>query len=159
MVAESLANMRVGGKEANSANLQNCSQEQAAKKLNVSPGSVATARKVKQKAEPEVRKAVEDGKLSLNAAAQIADLPKEQQKKVMKDPRPDRAVKKLARQNKEKKLAAKQMALPEKRYGLFMAGALCVPRLPFRHIPNARYGELSQLIVAEDGVDDLGEEP
>lgn len=121
LVAESLANMQVGGKEANSANLHNCSQSDAAKKLNVSTRSVATARAIKQTAEPEVVQAVQDGKISLNAAAAIAKLPKQDQHKVMKDDRPDRAVKKVVRQNREQELSVKQSALPEKKYGVIYA--------------------------------------
>lgn len=66
---------------------------------------MATARKVKQNAVPEVIKAIDNGHLSLNAAWKIADLPKAEKKKVMQDARPGVAVKKVARQKKEKALA------------------------------------------------------
>lgn len=62
-----LANMVVGGKEANSANLQNCppvSQAQAANLLQVSPRSVATAARIERDAPPEVFQAVQAGALS-----------------------------------------------------------------------------------------------
>jgi multidrug efflux pump subunit AcrB len=62
MVAESLANMKVGRNwDDNSANLQNKASQADAKKLNVSPRSVATARVVKQTAEQEVVQAIEEG--------------------------------------------------------------------------------------------------
>lgn len=127
MVAESLANMKVGEFTGNqhvaSANLQTpkVSQSDAAKKLNVSTRSVATARAIKQNAEPEVVQAVQDGKISLNAAAAIAKLPKKDQKQVMQDDRPDKAVKKIARQKKEQELSKKQAALPAKKYGVIYA--------------------------------------
>ena len=57
MVAASLANLVVGGKETNSANLQNCapvSRSSAAEILQVSPRSVATASKVERSAPAEV---------------------------------------------------------------------------------------------------------
>jgi N6-adenosine-specific RNA methylase IME4 len=124
-VAENLANIQNGGdrRSDQSANLQSgrVSQADAAKKLNVSTRSVATARVVKQKAEPEVVKAVEDGNLSLNAAAKIAELSKKEQAAVMADPAPEKAVKKVARANKEKELAAKQTALPDAKYGVIYA--------------------------------------
>lgn len=61
MIAESLANMPLGGYVFRCANLhtEKSSREDAAKKLKVSPRSVSTARKIKQNATPEVRKAVE----------------------------------------------------------------------------------------------------
>ena len=74
-VAVRLANMVVGGKEANSANLQNCppvSQTQAATILQVSPRSVATAARIERDAPPEVFQAVQSGALSLNLAAAVA---------------------------------------------------------------------------------------
>jgi len=46
VVAAKIANMVVGSKEANSANLQNCSQAQAAELFNVSTRSMADAVKV-----------------------------------------------------------------------------------------------------------------
>jgi|WetSurMetagenome_2_1015567.scaffolds.fasta_scaffold00348_19 hypothetical protein len=60
-IAARIANMTVGGKEANSANLQNCtpvSQTQAAEMLNVSPRLVASAKKVEEKGIPELSTAV-----------------------------------------------------------------------------------------------------
>ena len=69
MVAASLANMVVGGKETNSANLHNCepvSQTAAAELLQVSPRSVATAAKVERTAPAEVIEAVKAGNISLN---------------------------------------------------------------------------------------------
>ena len=73
-VAAKLANMTVGGKETNSANLQNCaqvSQSDAAKMLNVSTRSVSDAAKVIHNAAPELVKAMDEGRASVSAAAAL----------------------------------------------------------------------------------------
>lgn len=125
LVAERLANIKNGENQHTmkdwSANLPSLSQDGAAKKLNVSPRSIRTAKVVRQKAAPEVISAIEEGALSLNAAAKIAALSKADQKTVMKDDRPEHAVKKIARRKKEQDLAAKQKALPSKKYGVIYA--------------------------------------
>lgn len=76
MVAASLANMVVGGKETNSANLPNCSpvsQSDAAQLLQVSTRAVTTAAKVERSAPTEVVEAAKAGNISLNMAAQVAN--------------------------------------------------------------------------------------
>jgi chemotaxis protein histidine kinase CheA len=67
MVATKLATLLQGEKKTD-AGIQASSQIEAAEKLNVSRDSVQKARKVKQKATPEVVAAVESGTMSLNAA-------------------------------------------------------------------------------------------
>lgn len=122
LVADSLSNLKDGQRADQAAQIcAPVSQEAAAQKLNVSRRSVQTARVVKQTAAPEVVKAVEDGKLSLNAAAAIAKLPEHDQQKVMADDRPDRAIKKVARDRRERELSDKQAALPSKKYGVIYA--------------------------------------
>lgn len=109
MVAAKLANMPRGGDGSNqhgskSANLQisatpvdagfevanagvanlhlripGISQVEAASLLNVSPRSVATAKKVEEQAEPELVEAVASGQVSVSAAAVITELPPETQ--------------------------------------------------------------------------------
>ena len=59
------------------------SQGEAAKLLNVSQRTVATAKKVLTEAAPEVAQAVEDGRLSVSLAAKAAELPKEDQAKIV----------------------------------------------------------------------------
>ena len=81
MVAANLANMVVGGKEANSANLPNCqpvSQSVAAQLLQVSTRAVTSAAKVKRSAPAEVVEAVKNGNISLNMAAQVAEMSDEE---------------------------------------------------------------------------------
>lgn len=88
MVAASLANMQRGGDRPSQndsnfehANLhnRNVSQPQAAELLQVSPRSVATAAKVERTAPQEVIEAVKSGGMSLNLAAQVSELEKEDQ--------------------------------------------------------------------------------
>ncbi len=83
-VAGKIANMVVGGKEANSANLQNSiSQSDAAELLNVSVRSVAAAKRVIDDGAPELLTAVEQGRVSVSAAADVATLPKQQQSEIV----------------------------------------------------------------------------
>jgi hypothetical protein len=78
LVASRLANMVVGGKETNSANLQDCkpiSRADAARLLNVSERTVASAAKVRDDASRELVAAVERGQIAVSAAEKIARLP------------------------------------------------------------------------------------
>ncbi|MBA8799147.1 ParB-like chromosome segregation protein Spo0J [Agrobacterium sp. RC10-4-1] len=70
MVASKLETMKHGrpGKDAN----LHVSRDDAAKMLNVSPRSVATAKQVQKTGVPELVKAVEEGAVSVSAAAVIA---------------------------------------------------------------------------------------
>lgn len=81
MVAAAIANMAQGERTdvEPSANLQKVSQSQAAEMLNVSPRTVAAAVKVRDEAAPELVHAVESGKVSVSAAADVATLPKAEQ--------------------------------------------------------------------------------
>ena len=56
------------------------SQDDAAKLMNVSARSVRSAKVVLEKAEPEVIKAVEQGRVAVKRAVEIADLPAEEQR-------------------------------------------------------------------------------
>lgn len=78
MIAHSLERMNHGGdrkSENQDANLH-VDRQQAAEMLNVSPRSVATAAMVEREAPEEVSQAVKAGAMSLNLAAQVAELPK-----------------------------------------------------------------------------------
>jgi N6-adenosine-specific RNA methylase IME4 len=101
MVAAKLANMAVGGREANSANLQNCSQADAASRLNVSTRTVASAAAVQSGAIPELQTAVERGNVSVSAAADVATLPEEQQREIVA--RGEREILEAARQIRARK--------------------------------------------------------
>lgn len=101
MAASKLANMPQGYRRdvEHSANLQKVapslptfepefpkaapvSQSEAARLLNVSPRTVATAKKVQEEAPQEVVKAVEAGHISVSLAAQVAELPDDVQAEV-----------------------------------------------------------------------------
>lgn len=109
-VAAKLANMKRTDTLAQnrSANLQNgeapLSQAQAAQMLNVSERSVATAKKVIDNAAPELIQAVEDGEVSVSAAADVSGLPKEEQAATVAEG-PD-AVKAKAREVREARAAS-----------------------------------------------------
>lgn len=91
MVAADLANLPrgAGGHTGNRENAEgnpkgpigtpSATVSEAAEKLKVGKRSVKRARKVKEKATPEVSQAVRDGKVSVTKAAQIADKPIEEQ--------------------------------------------------------------------------------
>ena len=82
MVAAKLANMPSHRPDNNSANLQT-SQSKAAELLNVSTRTVAAATKVKDEGAEELVAAVEQGRVSVSAAATIAEAPKDQQREIV----------------------------------------------------------------------------
>jgi ParB-like chromosome segregation protein Spo0J len=82
-------------------------QTEAAKMLNVSVDSVQFARKVQEQGTPELARAVEEGKVSVSAAASIVDQPPEVQREVVAQPNVKKAVSELRKSVLE---AAKQGA-------------------------------------------------
>jgi hypothetical protein len=58
----------------------------------VSREMINATRKVKEKAEPELREAVRRGRIGVQDAAKVADLPSEQQKAIAASPKPRRAA-------------------------------------------------------------------
>jgi ParB-like chromosome segregation protein Spo0J len=105
MVAAKLANLKDGQTKAAAQICAPVSQEDAAERLKVSRRSVQSATKVKNDAIPEVIQAVERGDLTVSTAAEIAELPQAEQRKVA-------ASGKLAIQTKAKKLRANWMKRP-----------------------------------------------
>ena len=87
MVAGKLANMNRTDTliQNRGANLPNGSvtNATAAELLNVSERSVKTARKVRDKADESLVEAVESGTVSVSAAADVADLPKQEQAEIV----------------------------------------------------------------------------
>ena len=53
---------------------------------------INATRKVKEKAEPELREAVKRGRIGVQDAAKVADLPPDQQKVIAESPKPRRAA-------------------------------------------------------------------
>jgi hypothetical protein len=94
------------------ANLpQGRSRDQAADKLKVSPRSVQSATKVRQKGTPELVKAVQDGTVSVSAAADLADLsPKKQREAVAKGKKEVAARAKAVRDRKARERAGEGKA-------------------------------------------------
>lgn len=101
MVAGKLATLKNGERPA-----QICAgektQEEAAELLNVSRRAVQQARKVQSDGTPELIKAVETGEVSVSAAATVADLPKREQAKAVKQG-PKAVKEKAAKVRKGKK--------------------------------------------------------
>jgi ParB-like chromosome segregation protein Spo0J len=85
IVAGRIANMRQGERTdlEHSANWQKVSIPRAAEMLNVSERSVARAREVLDKGTPELISAVEQGSMSVSAAADFTDLPQEIQREAV----------------------------------------------------------------------------
>jgi len=128
MVAANLANMRQGERtDVESANLQKVAQDQAAKRLNVSPRTVADAVKVKRDAAPELRKAVEQGHIAVSVAAKAVSFPSQDQRDIAEKAMAGHAnaaraaVKEKTRSDKERELGVKQTALPDKKYGVIVS--------------------------------------
>ena len=82
MVAASLATMTGtnGGRPKETVQICMVTKDEAAELLQVSPRSVATATKVERTAPAEVIEAVKAGNISLNMAAQVAEMSDEEQK-------------------------------------------------------------------------------
>lgn len=85
MAASKLEAFRHGDNQhtAGDANLHLLDRGEAARIMNVSERTVATAAKVRDAGAPELVEAVETGKVSVSAAAVITELPKEEQVEVV----------------------------------------------------------------------------
>lgn len=137
MVAERLATLTVGRpakSENNSANLRNISQSDAAQLLHVSERSVTSARTVRERGTPELVAKVERGEVAVSAAAELSALPVGEQLRILREQHPrefgkavreqrakSQLVKKERRVEREADLGARQVALPDKRYGVILA--------------------------------------
>jgi len=133
MVAAKLETLRQGehGKDAN----LHVSREAAATMLNVSPRTVATAKTVKDEGAPELVAAVEAGQVSVSAAADVATLPREEQREVVakgekeillaaKAIRAERVEKKRTEKVEQAKaISARNAEVPEsdRKYGVIYA--------------------------------------
>ncbi len=94
MVAAKLEGLSHGQRAdlAKDANLHLLKRAEAASLLNVSPRSVATAKKVEEQAEPELVEAVASGQVSVSAAAVITELPPETQQYAAANPKEAPAI-------------------------------------------------------------------
>ena len=129
MVAARLATMQHGGdrRSDQAANLPLVSQTQAAGLLHVGARTVRDAVAVRDSAAPEIKRAVDDGKMAVSAAAKAAKLPVAQQRRIAEraeagDVNAARTIlKQESRAVREIELAAQQKALPEKTFGVIYA--------------------------------------
>ena len=110
MVAGRLAKLRRGrpsewnrnrdDKPANLPELSDVKQEEAAGLLHVSERSVRTARRVQEHAAPEVIAAVDRGEVAVSAAADLAELPEDEQIEILRTVAP-RLIGKVAKEHRE----------------------------------------------------------
>ncbi len=129
MVAARLANMRPGRPSGETETPAECGVkiEEAARLVNVDAAGTERARTVIARATPEVREAVDKGRLSVAAAAQASKLPEQTQRKIADEAAAGRAnvvrtvIKKETRDAREVDLGRRQHALPEKKYGVILA--------------------------------------
>lgn len=86
MVAGRLANLKVGANQHRNEGVQICttSLEQAGDKVNVSRRSVASARKVLDSEDDDLVAAVDSGDLAVSVAAEVAALPPEVRKEIVR---------------------------------------------------------------------------
>jgi N6-adenosine-specific RNA methylase IME4 len=167
MVMARLATLRKGANQH--AEISAPSQAQAAKMLNVSVDTGQFARKVLDKGAPELVAAVDRGNLAVSAAAKAASMPIETQIEIAAkanagDENAARTViKQKAREEKERALAIKQMALPEKRYGAIVAdpewdfgvwSEAGKDRAAENHYPTSSLSEIMARDVAKIAADD-----
>lgn len=103
MVANKIAKLPKGANQHTAIAVP--SQEHAAAMMNVSADSIQRARKVEEQGAPELARAVEEGKVSVSAAAAIVGQPPEVQREVVAQPNVKKAVSELRKSILE---AAKQ---------------------------------------------------
>ena len=126
MAAARLANLGRGRPKENPADC-GIKVADAARMVNVDEAGTERARTVLTRAEPEIRVAVDKGHLTVAAAAQAAKLEPETQRSIAEQALAGRAnvvrtvIKKEARASRERDLAAQQLALPHKLYGVILA--------------------------------------
>ncbi|MRX33189.1 ParB/RepB/Spo0J family partition protein [Aminobacter sp. MDW-2] len=107
MVTAKLAKLPKGANQHSEISPSSITQAQAAEMLNVSIDTAKFARRVEERGTPELAKAVEQGKVSVSAAAAIVDQPPEVQREVVAQPNVKKAVSELRKSVLE---AAKQGA-------------------------------------------------
>lgn len=97
MIAASLGTIPIG-ETGDSPPIGGLTTEQSAELMNVGQRTVERAKKVIEHGVPELKAAVERGDVSVAAAAEVAELPKREQRRLVKEG----AVKEAAAQKREK---------------------------------------------------------
>lgn len=111
MIAAKIANMPSGARtDLGSIDLR--SQPQAAQELNISTPSVKRAKRVIDNGVPELRTAVEQGHVAVSAAAEVAEMPQDQQQKIVAQG-PDAIRKAAKKQRGQREHAARLKAKQE----------------------------------------------
>jgi N6-adenosine-specific RNA methylase IME4 len=127
MVASKFAGLGHGG-DRSKGQICTLKIDEAAEKLSVSPRTVKSARKVQDKGTPELVQAVEQGDVAVSTAADVAELPQDEQVELVARGEKEivAAAKEIrARKAKERKSAklehAKAMAIDQKGYRVVYA--------------------------------------
>lgn len=106
MAAADIAKMGRGRPESNGVHAPHLTTTQAAGLLHVSPETVKDAKSVQTHGVPELADAVRSGDVSVSAAAEVAKLPKSEQKKAVKDKKVKETAAKVRADRKPKTRAA-----------------------------------------------------
>jgi len=108
MIGARIANLTGAGRPPKEiAHISAITGSDAAKMMSVGRRNVVHAKKVLREGTQELADAVDSGKIAVTVAAKISELDHEQQAQVIADPKPEQAIKKIARQEKEEALAGK----------------------------------------------------
>ena len=106
MIGARIANLTGAGRPPKEiAHISAITGSDAAKMMSVGRRNVVHAKKVLREGTQELADAVDSGKIAVTVAAKISELDHDQQAQVMADPKPEQAIKKIARQEKEQELA------------------------------------------------------
>jgi N6-adenosine-specific RNA methylase IME4/ParB-like chromosome segregation protein Spo0J len=121
MVAAKIATLPRGANQH--VGIPTSSQAEAARQLNVSRDTVIQARKVIERAEPEVTAAVERGELAINMAAKLADAEPEFQRAVVRKIETGEAKKPMEaiRLVKSESIARRSVEMPTGKYRVIYA--------------------------------------
>lgn len=126
MIAARLANLKGAGRPSKEIAQNNAiTGSDAAAKMNVGRRNVVNAKKVLKEGTQQLADAVDSGKIAVTVAAKIATLDHDQQAQVIADPRPDQAIKKVLRAEREHDLADRtieqSLGVDGKLYGVIYA--------------------------------------
>jgi N6-adenosine-specific RNA methylase IME4 len=169
MVAARLATLKQGAR-TDLAPIGAMSDADAAAMLNVGERSVERAKTVQREAVPEIVTAVEQGHLAVSLAARAAKMSAEDQVEVAARAAKGeinvvrKVIKQKIRKEKELRLGAKQIALPQKKYGVILADPEwkfetwsqlgLVNTSPDNHYPTSALAEIKARDVASISADD-----
>lgn len=138
-------------------------QIEAAKAVNVSDRSIRNAKAVVDSGDEELIARVESGEIPVRTAAKIAKLSPEKRTVILQDDRPDLAIKKVARADKEREIAAKITDLPDDQFGVILADPPWkfvtysengMDRAPENHYPTLETNQIADLDVESIAADD-----